>query len=152
MTDPGVSANDSIEIRRWYKAPRNRVVTAFTSRPALEKWFAPDGRTTIHVDAFDFREGGAFHIRYRMPDGNTPSVGGMFTTINLPDELSFTWVWDTPDPHAGFETLVRFRFADRDGGTEVLLTHCRLETEDTRTRHFQGWSQTLDCLENHLAT
>ncbi|MBX2853867.1 MAG: SRPBCC domain-containing protein [Rhodobacteraceae bacterium] len=152
---PGLQTShrtDSIEIRRRYPANRDRVARAFASAEALERWFAPDPAIVIDVTTFVFREGGEFRIQYVMPSGELQSVLGQYTKINLPSELSFTWRWEAPDPHADIETFVEIQFLQRGSETEILLVHHRLATEDKRSRHLSGWRQTLSGLNHWLKT
>ena len=46
----------------------------------------------------------------------------------------------------GLETLVTLEFTDQDGATDVRLTHEMLPSENACDLHRQGWSSSLDCL------
>ncbi len=56
----------------------------------------------------------------------------------------YTWRWEA-EPELG-ETLVTVEFLDREGSTEVVLTHEFLPTEKARGDHKKGWHGCLDRL------
>lgn len=141
---------DTVQVRRRYLSPRSRVAQLFQDRTVLEKWFAPEPDITVRITSFDFREGGDFRIAYDKPDGRRWVVAGTYTTIDLPDQLAFTWQWQAPDPHAGIQTQVHLRFMEDGDATEVILTHCKLTSDDLRTRHRTGWEMTLASLLTFL--
>ena len=49
------------------------------------------------------------------------------------------------------ETLVTVDFLDRNGFTEVQITHDRFPNTDVRDRHDHGWNGCLDKLEKLAA-
>jgi len=79
-------------------------------------------------------EGGADEIR-------TWRVTGRYVKVEPYDLLAFTWSWGPVD-----ETLVTVALRDVDGGTEIKLTHERLQTEALRDLHQHGWEISLDNL------
>jgi len=40
--------------------------------------------------------------------------------------------------------------SDRDGGTELRLTHVQLPREASRDRHNEGWNSVIDRLEKFV--
>jgi len=139
-----------ITVRRHVKAPREKVFNAFTTAQALTQWYSPPN-VSIEVLVFQFEVGHRYRFRYSMPDGSHPVLGGVYDFISQPDELAFTWVWEAPDVHANIPTLVHIQFLDKDNGTEIVLTHEQLPSEDVAIRHVEGWERTLDNLERAIA-
>jgi uncharacterized protein YndB with AHSA1/START domain len=86
-----------------------------------------------------------------MPYGTRPVVGGVFETIEEHAQIVFTCVWDAPDPHANIPTRVRIDFIEKSAGTEVVITHKRLPSEEAGKRYLHGWEGTLDRLSAFLA-
>lgn len=68
---------------------------------------------------------------------------GEYRILARPHKLAFTWTWEPPDPHAGIETLVTIDLQEKDGGTELALTHARFPTEQTMRQHESGWGASL---------
>ncbi len=141
----------SITVSRLIGAPRTRVFDAFARSEALTEWFTPSPEITVEVVDFRFAPGGGFRLRYTMPDGSQPVVGGSYELIEAPRQIAFSWVWEAPDPHAGISTRVLVEFIEKDEATEVVLTHDRLPTLEAATRHAEGWKGTLDVLASALA-
>jgi len=84
------------------------------------------------------------------PEGDPFRLTGEFTEIDPPVRLAFTFVWENPDPD-DVETLADLSFRDLDGSTEVVLTQGPFKTEGRRELHRDGWTDTFDKLEQHLA-
>ncbi|MEO9876955.1 MAG: SRPBCC domain-containing protein [Anderseniella sp.] len=130
-------------VRRLVQADRTRVFDAFASADALTEWFAPDAGITLEVIDFDFVPHGTFRLRFTMPDGTRPTVGGQYLVINHPDQIVFSWVWEAPDIHAGIQTQVSVRFIEHGDQTEVTITHDLLPSREACDRHALGWEGTL---------
>jgi uncharacterized protein YndB with AHSA1/START domain len=81
----------------------------------------------------------------RRPDGKPFYVHGVYREIVIPDRLVFTWNWEGGPPF-GSDTLVTLEFHDAAGGTEIVLTHERFETEQARDEHTKGWHGCLEKL------
>jgi uncharacterized protein YndB with AHSA1/START domain len=68
---------------------------------------------------------------------------GEYLTIEPPSRLSFTWISKHTDQRP---TVVTIEFHERDGGTEVILTHRGLPAREVEG-HRQGWTDILRLLE-----
>ena len=140
----------SVSVSRVVQAGRTRVFEAFSSAGALSQWFSPSPDISVDVEAFEFVPAGKFRLRYSMPDGTQPVVDGVYELIEPPHRIAFSWVWQAPYPHAGIPTRVSVRFAEKDAGTEITITHDRLPSEETGEHHAAGWNGILDRLERLL--
>jgi uncharacterized protein YndB with AHSA1/START domain len=112
----------------------------------LERWFCPSPDVTVKVTHLDLRVGGRYRFVFNFPGNRVAVVIGEYHTLARPHQLAFTWTWEPPDPHAGVETLVTINLHEKDGGTELALTHARFPTEQTMRQHESGWGATLDGL------
>ena len=61
--------NNTLTIRREFKASRALVWDCYTKSELLDQWFAPTPLTT-KTKSMDFREGGHWHYAMVEPDGN----------------------------------------------------------------------------------
>ena len=120
----------SVSVSRIVQADRTRVFEAFSSAGALSQWFSPSPEISVDVEAFEFVPTGKFRLRYSMPDGTQPVVAGVYELIEPPHRIAFSWIWQAPYPHAGIPTRVSVRFAEKDAGTEITITHDRLPSEE----------------------
>ena len=121
-----------LELRRVFRAPRERIFRAWTEADALGAWFGPEGTTT------------------RVAEAGQYVVGGLFREVVPPERLVFTWRWEN-GAFAGIETEVRITLVDVDGGTELTLVHRRLPGDEARQKHADGWIGCFDCLAGYLA-
>jgi len=132
----------SLQLRRHFAAPRERVFRAWLEREALEQWFRPMGRP-VRVSQLDAQVGGSFQFESQAADGTHHLTTGRYLEIRFPERLVFTWVANAPDGH---ESLVSLEFLERDGGTEVVLTHERFGGDMHIERYQQGWTTVLERL------
>ena len=72
--------------------------------------------------------------------------GGIYTEIDPPTRLAFTWIWDGDTRR----TLIEIDFEETDGVTTVRFTHSGLWDEETVRSHERGWSGCFDNLERAL--
>lgn len=146
------AAKHSVVIKKTFSASRERVFKAFSSAQAISDWFKPQAEISIDVLVFEFKPGGQYRFRYVMPSGEQPILGGLYEEIEAPHKIVFTWVWETPDIHENQNTRVSIELQECDSGTELLLTHEKLDSEDQATRHKAGWEATLERLEQSINT
>ena len=142
----------SFTVRRVVRADRVRVFAAFSRAEAVSQWFKPSADISIEVLAFEFVEGGSYRLRYSMPDGTRPVLRGTYERIAPPEELMFSWVWEPPDVHADMPTRVHARLLEKDGATEIVITHEKVPSEEVGLRHASGWEGGLDLLERLLSS
>jgi len=132
-----------LRIQRRFKASRQRVFEAWTQPAALKRWFAPSDAYTVPEARVDARVGGAYRITMRTAEGEDHTAIGRYLELNPPVRLVFTWTWEGDDDR-GAETRVSVDLAEREGETELTLTHESFPTTELRDRHEQGW---VGCLE-----
>lgn len=150
MTTPQTTAT-SLQIRRTYAAPRERVFRAWTDPAELKQWWRVSDDQTTPVAEIDLRPGGVYRLGMKSPDAEHAYVcAGTYREVTPPEKLVFTWSWETPGMGTD-ETLVTVEFLDRGHSTELVLTHERFPNEESRNQHNHGWNGCLDHLEKCLA-
>jgi uncharacterized protein YndB with AHSA1/START domain len=128
----------TITVSRTVAATPERVFAAWTEAEELAAWWWPQlAGTTYDVDA---RLGGRFRI-------HSPAIGatvtGVYTELDRPRRLVFTWNWDDGEPEAVVEDTVVVTFEPEGSGTLVTVAH-------SSTAHVpeggaeQGWNDVLD--------
>jgi uncharacterized protein YndB with AHSA1/START domain len=141
----------SLEIKRFVKAPRDRVYAAWTDSAQLEKWFGPENVKTRNLVA-DVRVGGQFRWDCTDPEGKEVTISGQYREVEPGKKIVFTWRLEEDEDWKNQSSIVTVEFFDCEGGTEIRLTHEKLPTKESRDDHEQGWNSVLDKLEKFLST
>ena len=94
----------------------------------------------------DPRIGGRFAFNM-VGDQRSPHQG-TYTALDPHSRIAFTW--ETPWSAEG--SHVDLRLTPIAGGTEVVLTHVRFRSEDSRDGHRKGWTGILERLDGMLVT
>jgi uncharacterized protein YndB with AHSA1/START domain len=140
-----ISDKLSLEITRLIKAPCDRVYAAWTDPAQLRQWFGP---ATVQTDNLlaDARVGGEFRWDLTNSDGEKMTVRGEYRELQLNKKIVFTWQWQDDENWEEHVSVVTVELTDRNGDTELRLTHEQLPSEESRDRHGEGWNSVLDKL------
>ncbi len=79
------------------------------------------------------------------------TVFGEYRELVPVKKIVFTWQWDDDDVWDNRTSIVTVELSDRDGGTQLRLTHEQLPSEESRDRHNEGWNSVLDRLEKFFS-
>lgn len=148
MENAKMNEEITLELRRTYPVPRERVFRAWTEPEQLKKWFGPKNVTCTEAE-LDLRVGGRYRFTLEEPEGKHIAVGE-YVEISAPERLVFTWKWEH-SPAESPETLVTVEFLPKGDGTEMVLTHERFPAADVRDLHNEGWTSSFECLADLLA-
>lgn len=131
----------SLTLVRRIKASPAKVWAAITQPDLMLQWWGPDAGPTLSVVA-DVRPGGRFSVVFRLLNGDEHNPTGLYQEVDPEKTLVFTWDLPAPEP----PSLVTFRLAPFDGGTELTLIHERLPDAAALASHELGWNGLLDKL------
>lgn len=134
-----------IQVSQFVKAKREKVFQAWTNPELIKKWSCPEGLKIGAVEA-DIKVGGRYRTEMRGDEGLFTAIG-VYQQIIPNEKIVYTHGWEGPDYT---ETLVTVEFKEKDGGTEVILTHDRLKSEESAKGHEEGWISTLKNLSRNL--
>jgi uncharacterized protein YndB with AHSA1/START domain len=142
-----VTGNQTLRIERTFHAPVEAVFEAWTSEEVIRRWWqAEPGWETSEAEV-DLRVGGVVRVVMRDPVKDVEyGGGGIYTEVEPPTRLAFTWIWDGDTRR----TLIEIDFAEIDGVTTVSFTHSGLWDEDAVRSHEAGWGRVFDSLERTL--
>lgn len=132
----------SLQVRRLFAAPRERVFRAWIEPDAIEHWFRPGG-SEVTVSHLDVRVGGSFRFDSRAANGTQAVTTGKYLEVRFPEKLAFTWITSI---NQNQEALVTVEFIQRGTSTEIILTHDRILRDTWFTILEQGWTSILDRL------
>ncbi len=139
----------ALRLSRVIQAPRDRVFAAWTTPADIMKWFGPATCQTLSAQV-DLQPGGEYHFHVRTETFGELDLRGVYREVRAPAELVYTWRWSGHPALEFGETLVTVEFAERNGFTEVQITHDRLPDPKLREDHFEGWNGCLDKLAKQM--
>jgi uncharacterized protein YndB with AHSA1/START domain len=135
----------TLDLTRTLPAERATVWRAITDPDELTRWWGPKGFTSPGIE-FEPRVGGRYRIAMQPPEGEPFQLHGEFREVDAPVLLSFTFLWDPPDPDDR-ETVATITLEENGGRTELSFTQGEFATEERLELHRGGWSDSLDKLE-----
>ncbi len=143
-----MTVTQTLQIERTFQASAERVFDAWTSEEVMRRWWHVEHSWETAEAEVDLRIGGAVRVVMRDPAKDEEyGGGGVYTEIDPPRRLAFTWLWDD-QPH---RMLIEIDFEERDGATHVRFTHSGLWDEAAVRNHEDGWTKTFNRLEGLLA-
>lgn len=143
------TAVPALVIRRILPAPPETVFDAWTTPETASEILAPENITVCELQ-MDARDGGKYRFGMRRSDDSVWYVRGEYRDVARPHRLSMTWIWEEDEPSEERETLLTLEFNRVDEGTELILTHEYLASEESRANHTYGWNSMLEKLERYL--
>jgi uncharacterized protein YndB with AHSA1/START domain len=138
----------SLRLTRLIKAPRARVFAAWITPADVQQWLCSETVRMLSA-TIDARVGGEYVFRLHRPDRGETETRGIYREVSPPNKLVFTW--HACCGPADEETLVTVDFVDKNGATEVTITHERFTSQESCDQHNQGWTMCLDNMEKIFA-
>lgn len=140
-----------LHLRRLVPASPERVFDAWTNPDELKQWWGPKDVRCVSAEV-ELREGGLYRIANELPDGSVLWIAGEFKRIDKPNLLVYTWAVSTANPSSENPHCeqVSVHFEAHEQGTEIVLTHERIQSTALRDQHERGWIGCLDGLEEFL--
>jgi uncharacterized protein YndB with AHSA1/START domain len=95
MATPQSQPGLTLQVRRTFQAPREKVFDAWAQREKLEKWMCQDvpSHKVIHHQQ-DIRTGGRWRMEIHDPAKNEVYWGqGTYREVTPPEKIVFTWHW-----------------------------------------------------------
>jgi len=148
MATPQSQPENTLQLRRTFAAPREKVFRAWTDAKEFALWFHPTTDHTTIISELNLKVGGRYSLEMHHKSGNVHRLSGTYQQIKPPEKLLFTWRWATDPP--GQESLVSLEFVDLGNATEIVVSHGQFPSVETRERHNEGWMGCLDQLAVYL--
>ncbi len=126
---------------RVIKAPQKTIYEAWLDPGMLAKFMLAAPNMTIPSATTDPRVGGRFDILMQMEENTLPH-GGKYLELTPHSRIVFTW--ESPYSVEGSTVTVELR--PQEDGTEVVLSHVKFRSEESRDNHRNGWSRILEVL------
>ena len=139
----------SLTLVRRIAARPSIVWAALTTAEGVSIWWGPDAGPVLLAET-DPRVGRAFRVRFRELNGAEHEAGGEYLEVVPNQRLAMSWRWLGGAEDAG-ESRLELDLRPLAEGSELTLTHSRLQDETSRQSHEHGWRGSLDKLEAHFA-
>ena len=142
-----------IVMTRAFDAPRALVFEAMTRPELLKRWFGVMAGWTLDVCEIDLKVGGKYRYLWRVPDGATMGMRGVYREIVVPERIVSTERFDEAwYPGGAVGTLV---LREQDGRT-LMTTTVLYDSREARDAVLkspmeQGAGAGYDKLEEFLA-
>lgn len=143
-------------ITREFDAPRDLVWTAWTNPAHIKEWLQlGEGMKTESVKA-DLRVGGKFRIQQKRADGEFFTAAGTYLEVTPPERLIYTFDWEKDGGGTEFgelegnETQVTVELRAIGQRTELVFTHEKFASAESRDRHEGGWKAWLGKLAEYV--
>ncbi len=149
MTDSAPTTH-TLVLKRFFKAPLERVWSVISETSHLDIWFGEAGREGIKDPVFDVRVGGKFEMHVPTDESGIVVIVGEYTAIEPPKRIAFTWKWVDWELFDFDYTDVEFALSEGEGGTWLTLTHSGFPEERPKELHYEGWGWAIDKLEAYL--
>jgi uncharacterized protein YndB with AHSA1/START domain len=148
ITEP---ADRVLKIERLFDAPRTLVFDAWTKPEHMANWWGPRGFKSTVLKS-ELRPGGAYRIHMLGPDGDHWTQG-IYREVVRPERLVMDGSWaDANGNPTRPATTLTLLFEDVGGKTRLTLHNAIFESTTARDMHNTGWTSSLDCLGEYLAT
>jgi uncharacterized protein YndB with AHSA1/START domain len=137
-------------LKRMLNASPERAFRAWTSPEHIQQWMRSEPGVVVPLASMDLRVGGKFRIQTKRPDGEFFTAVGEFREVKAPERLVYTWDWEKDGSGAEFgevegkPSLVTVEFLKRGERTELVLTHSRFATVQSRDSHAGGWDKLVE--------
>jgi len=138
-------SGETLMVRRFIPVPSERVFAAWLDPASPAAWMRPAGTTDVTAEV-DPRVGGKFRIVMAQGPAQFEHIGE-YLVIEPPRRLSFTWISEATDHRP---TTVTIEFLEREGGTELILTHRQVPPSQLES-HRSGWSDAVRELQRKLS-
>jgi len=148
MTEAEPPTRSQLHLEKIVAASPEHVFAAFVDATQLRRWWGPTG-FTVQPLRFDAVEGADYRLAMQPPEGDLFHIRGTFRAVEAPRRLIFSFIYEEPDPDDQ-ETLVGLTFESTDPGTRVTLDQGPFKTAARLELHHQGWTETLQRLEQSL--
>lgn len=141
-----VTVKPSLIIKRRFKAPPEKVFSAWTDAEKMKRWMGPGQVFAKHTES-NPRVGGRYRIVMQAPNGEEFDVSGVFREVIANEKLVYTWGGTlTPEQ----ETVITVTFKRDGDGTLFTLTHEQFLDDAMRDAHQGGWNGALEKLATFL--
>jgi uncharacterized protein YndB with AHSA1/START domain len=139
-----------LHLERILPAPPSIVYRMHVESNLLSRWWGPEGFTAPSIE-LDVRVGGGYRIVMQPPDSDAFVLTGEFRVVGPATRLAYTFRYEPPDADDQ-ETVVDFSLRSVGEFAALTLDQGVFRTNARRDLHEQGWTESLDRLEELITS
>jgi uncharacterized protein YndB with AHSA1/START domain len=139
-------------LERTFKAPRERVFTAFADVETKARWFSgPPEQWQMLRREMEFRVGGREHLSGKWGSGTVSAFDAQYHDIVPNERIVYAYDMHLDDRHISV-SLTTIEFKSASGGTRLIFTEqdAFLDGHDDAGSRERGTGALLDRLESTL--
>lgn len=142
-----------LRIERLFDAPPELVFDTFVDPGAQQELFAGGGPEgwILRESRIDLRVGGTWTTVIGPADGEPDRITSIFTEIERPRRLAFTYSMYESEWGRTVDTEVAMTFEDQDGKTLLTMVQTGFEREDDRDAYLTGWPGFFDSFQRAVS-
>lgn len=149
MTTVLEATENKLQLQRTFAASIERVWAAWTDPNQVYRWFGCPESKGISAN-IDLKVGGAYEVHI-IAHGQDMTMKGVIAELELKRKLVIEWSWDGNEDMAGLPpTRAEIAMKEVKGGTQVTLTHSGFPNAEVCGQHQQGWSASLERIDNFV--
>ena len=145
-----MAAELRLHLERVLPASPGRIFALNTEPQLLAQWWGPNGFSVPSIE-LDARVGGRYRIEMQPPDGDAFFLSGEYRAVEPGTRLAYTFRWEPADPDDR-ETVVVLSLQALGEEAALTVDQGDFATEERRDLHVQGWSESIDRLEDLIAS
>ena len=139
----------TLHLERVLPASPSLVFKMHSEPDLLARWWGPKGFSAPSIE-LDLRVGGDYRIAMQPPTGDSFILAGEFRDVDPGTRLSYTFRWEPPDADDR-ETVVVVSLRNRGESTALTVDQEPFATDARRALREQGWTESLDRLEELIS-
>ncbi len=138
-----------VKLERRFEAPPKRVFRAWCDPDDLRAWIWGSLAHDVRAET-ELRVGGKYLVSTLGRDGRRWDISGTYQTLDLPERLVATLVWNAPTGYEPAEERIGVEFRDEGDRTLMVFTHDGIPDATSRAAHAEGWSDSFVYLQRLL--
>ena len=145
-----MSNDTTLRIERIIDAAAEAVFAAWTTKEAMQEWYAEGDDPVVNVVELDVRVGGRYHVEWGERGAEPYVETGVYVEIDRPHKLVLSETLAGPGVDGWKDTTVTIEFHDAGGKTRLVLEHTGFPNVETRDGARGGWPGFIDRLERYV--
>ncbi|PCH46536.1 MAG: hypothetical protein COC23_03960 [Hyphomicrobiales bacterium] len=150
-TEPG---DEIIVVEGYFAVTPKQMFEAWTNPEIIKKWFGRK-ENSLHSAEVDLCKDGAWRFLVSSDDEKTVGFEGAYIEIETDRKLVFSWsrtiTFANGEKELSPASRVEVVFSPHGSGTNVVLHHSSIQSEDERTGFSGGWNMTFGSLARLFA-